>query len=122
MLQVLLIDDSPAQLRVREAVLRDGGFTVCGATTAEEALAYVQEPSSAARFGVIVTDHILPGDSGSEFVRRLRALNSDIPVIVITGLAEAEPEYHGLGVSFLAKPCPPEQLITCVQAALDRHS
>ena len=122
MLQVLLIDDSPVQLRVREAVLRDGGFAVCGASTAEEALAYLQEPSSAARFGVIVTDHVLPGDSGSEFVRRLRVLNANIPVIVITGLAEAEPEYDDLGVTFLAKPCPPERLIASVQAALDGHS
>ncbi|PYX90368.1 MAG: response regulator [Acidobacteria bacterium] len=122
MLQVLLIDDDPAQLNVREAVLRDGGFEVCSATTAEEALAYLQEPSSAATFGVIVTDHILPGDSGSEFVRQLRALDSRIPVIVITGLAEAEPEYAGLGVSFLVKPCPPEQLIAAVQEKLDTHS
>jgi len=122
MLQVLLIDDNPTQLRVREAVLCDAGCVVCSATTAEEALAYLQEPSSPARFGVIVTDHILPGDSGSEFVRRLRALNSKIPVIVVTGLAEAEPEYHDLGVTFLAKPCPPEQLIACVRDALERNS
>lgn len=118
MLQVLLIDDNPTQLRVREAVLREGGCVVCSAMTAEEALAYLEEPSSAARFGVVVTDHILPGDSGSEFVRRLRALNSNVPVIVITGLAEAEPEYHDLRVTFLAKPCPPEQLIACVRDAL----
>lgn len=122
MLQVLLIDDNPTQLRVREAVLREGGCVVCSATTAEEALAYLQEPSSAARFGVIVTDHILPGDSGSEFVRQLRVLNSKVPVIVITGLAEAEPEYHDLGVTFLAKPCPPEHLIACVRKALDGNS
>jgi len=118
MLQVLLIDDNPTQLRVREAVLREGGCAVCCVTTAEEALAYLQDAPSTANFGVIVTDHVLPGDSGSEFVRRLRALNSKIPVIVITGLAEAEPEYHDLGVTFLAKPCPPEQLIACVRDAL----
>lgn len=118
MLQVLLIDDNPAQLAVREAVLRDAGFSVATASTAEDALAQLQNAS----FACIVTDHILPGDSGAEFVHRLRALNSNIPVVVVTGLAEAEPEYEGLEVSFLAKPCPPEKLIGCIQGLLNRSS
>jgi DNA-binding response OmpR family regulator len=115
MLQVLLIDDNPTQLRVREAVLRDAGFVVANASTAEDALAQLREPGSEVHFDVIVTDHVMPGDSGAVFVRRLRELDSQIPVLVITGLPEAEEEYTGLNVSFLQKPCPPEQLIARVK-------
>ncbi len=111
MLQVLLIDDSPLQLQVRRAVLQESGFSVATATTAEEALAQLRDPECAARFGVIITDHILPGDSGAVFVRQLRSLQSQVPVIVVTGLAEAEEEYTDLNVTFLHKPCPPEELI-----------
>lgn len=115
MLEILLIDDNPTQLRVRAAVLRGAGFSVAGASTAEEALSQLREPGAGTRFRVIITDHVMPGDSGSVFVRRLRELHSHIPVLVVTGLPEAEEEYAGLNVSFLQKPCPPENLIARVK-------
>jgi DNA-binding response OmpR family regulator len=118
MLQVLLIDDNPVQLQVRQAVLQQAGFSVSTAMTAEHALAYLRNPESAAQFGVIITDHILPGDSGAVFVRQLRELQSQVPVIVVTGLAEAEEEYADLNVTFLHKPCPPEDLIARVERLL----
>jgi DNA-binding response OmpR family regulator len=116
--RVLLIDDSPLQLRVREAVLRGAGFEVCTASTAESAHALLRNEPSGARVGVIVTDHILPGASGAEFVRQLREIKPSVPVIVITGLPEAEDEYEGLGVIFRQKPCPPPELIALVRDAL----
>jgi DNA-binding response OmpR family regulator len=61
----------------------------------------------------------MPGTDGTEFVQQLRAFNSDIPVIVISGLAEAEPEYEGLNVEFRTKPCEPEDLISLVRAKLN---
>ena len=118
---VLLIDDSATQLHVREAVLRNAGFSVQTATTAGEALARLREPDIAASLGVIVTDHVMPGPSGADFVRELRRANSLVPVIVVSGMAEAEEEYLGLNVSFLHKPCPPEDLIRQVRSALEKR-
>jgi len=117
MLQVLLVDDNALQLGVRQAVLQQAGFTVSTAMTADDALAYLRTPELAARFGVVVTDHILPGDSGAVFVRQLRE-HSRIPVIVVTGLPEAEEEYATLNVTFLHKPLPPEELIERVKGFL----
>ena len=116
--EVLLIDDNPSQLTIRELVLRDAGFAVSIATTADGALALMRSQPFADGLGVIVTDHVMPGASGADFVRELRRVNSDVPVIVITGLAEAEHEYDGLQVTFLHKPCPPPQLIQTVRNAL----
>ena len=113
MLKVLLIDDNPMQLHVREAVLVDAGMSVSTAGTSEEALALLRP--SATRFDVIVTDHILPGESGAVFVRQLRELRADVPVLAISGLAEAQEEYQALKVRFLPKPVPPEDLISCVR-------
>jgi DNA-binding response OmpR family regulator len=121
MREVLLIDDSPTQLTIRELVLREAGFTVSIATTVEGALALMRSRALEDRLGVIVTDHVMPGASGAEFVRELRRVNSDVPVIVVTGLAEAEQEYDGLGVLFLHKPCPPTQLIAAVRTALGQQ-
>jgi len=119
--RVLLIDDDPIQLRVREAVLRDAGLPVDVATTADSALALLRS-SSADTIGAIVTDHIMPGTSGAVFVRQLRDLRPDIPVIVISGMAEAEDEYEGLDITFRTKPCPPPELISLVRQKLHRTS
>jgi len=115
---VLLIDDNPVQLRAREAVLRNAGITTHIATTQEGALAMLRSELSEA-IGAIITDHIMPGSSGAEFVREMRAARPGVPVIVITGLAEAESEYRGQGVIFRQKPCPPEELIALVRSAIE---
>jgi DNA-binding response OmpR family regulator len=108
-------------LDIRRAVLQEAGFPVVTAMTAEDALGELRDGAKAACFGVIVTDHILPGDSGAVFVRQLRELHSRIPVIVVTGLAEAEEEYAGMNVTFLHKPCPPQELIRQVGHALQNQ-
>ena len=110
MLQVLLIDDNPTQLRLRAAVLTDAGMFVAIAGDCETALALLGS-SSPASFDVIVTDHMLPGQSGAAFVRQLRQVNSNIPVLAISGLPEAQEDYEGLNVRFLPKPVPPEDFI-----------
>jgi DNA-binding response OmpR family regulator len=102
---------------VREAILRNEGFHVSVATTAESALATLRVLREA--IGVVVTDHVMPGCSGSELVRQIRELNQWLPVIVLSGLAEAEPEYQGLEVVFRTKPLPPPELIALVRASLE---
>jgi CheY-like chemotaxis protein len=113
-LKVLLIDDNPMQLQVRGAVLVDAGMCVSTAGTSEEALALLRPPR-ATHFDVIVTDHMLPGESGAAFVRQLRFLEAHVPVLAISGLPEAQEEYEDLNVRFLPKPVPPEDLIRCVR-------
>ena len=115
--RVLLIDDSPLQLRVREAVLRDAGFEVCIATTAEGALAILRTDVGNT-IGTIVTDHVMPDVSGAEFVRQIREVQSGIPIIVITGLPDAEEEYAGLDVHFRTKPIQPPDLINLVRRTM----
>ena len=120
--QVLLVDDNPVQLSVREAVLRKAGFQVSIATSVESALATLRIIRD--RIGVIVTDHLMPDYSGPELVRQIRAENDWIPVIVLSGLPDADSEYEGLEVVFRAKPLPPPELIELVRSSLaeaNRH-
>jgi DNA-binding response OmpR family regulator len=114
--QILLIDDNPLQLTVREAILRDAGFQVSVATTADSALATLRGLPD--RVGVVVTDH-MPGCNGSELVQQIRLLNSWLPVIVLSGLPDAETEYEGLDVVFRSKPFPPAELIELVRSSLE---
>ena len=116
MKQVLLIDDNPVQLSVREAVLRRVGLQVLVATTGESALATLRGLRH--NIGIVVTDHIMPGCDGPELVRRVRTLDAKLPIVVLSGLAEASAEYEGMGVIFRCKPLPPVELIELVRAKL----
>ena len=116
---VLLVDDNPLQLSVREAVLRGAGFGVAIATTGESALATLRTMGS--RIGVVVTDHIMPGCSGSELVRQIRAENDWVPVVVLSGMPEAASEYSGMNVLFRQKPLPPAEMIALIRACLNHN-
>ena len=120
--EILLIDDNCTQLHLREAVLSEAGFAVGTAGTANQALDLLSDPEVTRSLRLIVTDHVMPGSSGAGFVRQLRRFSPAVPVIVISGLAEVEEEYAGLNVSFLNKPCPPEELIQRVRTVIQQVS
>jgi CheY-like chemotaxis protein len=120
MKQVLLLDDDPAQLSVRQLLLqRLGAIESLTATEANSALELLRSENGRSTIGAVVTDHLMPDMDGAEFVRRLRQFNREIPVIVISGLPEADTAYGGLNVRFLQKPCEPEDLIATIRLVLD---
>lgn len=83
------------------------------ATTAESALAVLR--TAPARFGVIVTDHVLPGATGAEFVRELRKIDPVTPVLVVSGMPDVAEEYEDLNAVVRQKPLPPQELISLVR-------
>jgi DNA-binding NtrC family response regulator len=113
---VLLLDDNPTQLKIRETILRSAGMLVSIATTPESALALMR--TGAVHFGAVVTDHLLQGQTGADFVRALRGFNTEIPVLVLSGMAEIDEEYAGMNAAIRQKPLPPDELIRLVQEAL----
>jgi len=119
MKQVLLVDDNAVQLAMREMVLRKAALECHVATSAQSALALLRSGPGENNIGVVITDHLMPGMDGVEFVRQLRSFNRQTPVIVISGLPDADLEYKGLNVIFRLKPCDPEELIALVQRTLD---
>jgi DNA-binding response OmpR family regulator len=111
--RVLLIDDNPVQAAARSAVLRTAGFDVNVANDARTAMESLESSSDVA---AVITDHVMPEVSGAEFVRMLRRIDQEVPVLVISGMAGAEDEYEGLNVTFKLKPCPPPEMIDTVRA------
>ncbi|HEV3041550.1 MAG TPA: response regulator [Candidatus Angelobacter sp.] len=119
MRQVLLLDDNPVQLTVRELVLRKAQIETHVATNAPSALALLRSEVGRQKIGAVVTDHLMPNMDGVEFVKQLRAFNPELPVIVISGMPDADLEYNNLNVIFRLKPCDPDDLIKLVKTALD---
>jgi DNA-binding NtrC family response regulator len=118
MKKVLLLDDNAIQLTIREMVLRKAHLECHVATNAHAALALLRSTPGQERIGAVITDHLMPDMTGVDFVRQLRSSNPDMPVIVISGLPDAEDEYSGLNATFRVKPCEPEELISLVRDAL----
>jgi len=120
MRQVLLIDDNPVQLTVRELVLRKADIDTHVATNAASALALLRSEVGRQKIGAVLTDHVMPKMDGVEFVKQLRSFNPGLPVIVISGLPDADQEYGDLNVIFRLKPCDPDELIALVKTVLRR--
>jgi len=116
---VLLVDDNAVQLTMREMVLRNAAIECHVATSAQSALALLRSRSGQNNIGAVVTDHLMPGMDGVEFVRQFRSFNQETPVIVISGLPDADQEYVGLNVVFRLKPCDPEELIALVRKTIE---
>ena len=115
---ILLLDDNAIQAATRQTILRRAGYYVIAALNPARALEQLRENDFPSDVGGVITDHLMPGMSGSEFVRALRKFRPELPVIVISGLEDAEPEYTGLDVRFLLKPLPPDILLANLQTML----
>jgi CheY-like chemotaxis protein len=108
---ILLIDDNAIQATIRQAILHRAGYFVIAALDPARALARFQQDEFPAVIDAVITDHVMPGMNGAEFVRELRKTHPLLPVMVISGLEEAECEYTGMNVLFLNKPLMPDLLL-----------
>jgi DNA-binding NtrC family response regulator len=111
---LLLIDDNAVQAATRQTILKRAGYFVIAALNPSRALEQFQSGEFPAEINLVITDHLMPGMSGSEFVRALRKTHPKLPVLVISGLEEAEQEYNGLDVTFRMKPLLPDKLLATV--------
>jgi DNA-binding NtrC family response regulator len=114
--RILLVDDNHIQSATRRAILEVSGREVCIALEGKRALELLNEPENS--IGLIVTDHLMPVMSGPEFVAEVRRRGFTLPVIVLSGLLDAEAAYEGLNVVFRLKPFNPDSLIQLVQDLL----
>jgi len=118
---VLLIDDNAIQAATRQTILRRAGYYVIAALNPVRALEQFQDDAFPAPICAVITDHIMPGMSGAQFVHELRKLQPTLPVMVISGLEEAEQEYMGMDVRFLLKPLSPDLLLSNLRFLIEQQ-
>jgi CheY-like chemotaxis protein len=81
---ILLVDDNRDGLLVRRALLEEIGCCVQTAVNGEEGLKLFQ----AAKFDVIVTDYRMPRMNGGELIQRIRMLDPNARIILLSGFVE----------------------------------
>src|SRR5712691_9073896 len=119
----LLVVDDDARLReLLRRYLSDNGFRVTGAADAKEARANL----ASFAFDLIVLDVMMPGESGLDLTRELRAGGRvpRIPVLLLTAMAEPEDRVNGLeqgADDYLAKPFEPRELVLRIRNIIERR-
>jgi PAS domain S-box-containing protein len=83
---VLLVDDEELIRTSTAQMLADMGYTVIEMDSARDALAHLADP----RIDLLITDHLMPGMSGTELAREAQAKRPSLPILIISGFAEVE--------------------------------
>lgn len=120
MTQVLLVDDE-AEIRasIKES-LELAGLSVIDQPSAIKAL----ESLSTNPPGIIISDVRMPDMDGLEFQRKVKAIDPDLPIVLITGHGHVRMAIKAIrdgAYDFLEKPFRPETLITVVKRALEKR-
>jgi CheY-like chemotaxis protein len=113
---ILLIDDNAIQAATRQTILKRAGYFVIAALNPVRALEQFQANEFPTEIQLVITDHLMPGMTGAEFVAELRKSHPKLPVLVISGLEEAEEQYVGMDVMFRRKPLMPDHLLASVHS------
>lgn len=122
-INILIVDDEPANLLVLETVLEDPGYRLVRAQTADQALLALVN----AEFALLILDIRLPGMSGFELAQIIkeRKKTAGVPIIFLTAYYDKDQhvlEGYGTGaVDFLNKPVNPAVLRSKVSVFADLH-
>lgn len=116
---ILIVDDSPTNIKVLFELLQESGFRVLVAKSGESAIDKLQ----AVKPDLILLDVMMPGIDGFEVCRRLKAAKDtqDLPIIFMTALSDAIDKVKGLSlgaVDYITKPFQHEEVLARVDVHL----
>ena len=118
---ILVVDDEQAQRTVLAGFLRKRGFEVIQAAAVEEGVAAV----TARTVDLVLTDLRMPGAGGLALLEGVRAINPEIPVIVMTAFATVASAVDAMkkgAADYLTKPIDLDELEVLIGRTLERRA
>jgi len=116
---ILIIEDEEDILELEEYHLTKEGYEVSGFLSTKKVLDFLEEED----VHLMIVDRNLPGVEGSEFVKELRELGYQIPVIFVSAKnqdSDIEEGFESGGDDYITKPFNPKELILRVKSILKR--
>jgi CheY-like chemotaxis protein len=110
---ILCVDDEETSLLLRKPVLETAGYEVVTAASATQAL----EVLSVRKIDLLLTDYLMPGQSGTELARAAKSICPQLPVIILSGVTELPPDMGHVDL-FVSKVEGPESMCEKVAAVL----
>ncbi|HOJ59566.1 MAG TPA: sigma-54 dependent transcriptional regulator [bacterium] len=118
--RILIVDDDEKMARMLCKALSSQGHHCVLAFSGEQGLAQVHSQ----QFDLIITDQVMPGFDGVTFVRSVKAIDSSIPIIMMTGHGSIDMAVEAMkagAFDFLTKPVRLAELQVYVDKALESH-
>ena len=118
--RVLVVDDEPMIVSLLSTVLREKGWDVTEARSGTDGIDQLDR----ARFDVILTDLVMPGDSGIDLLRAAKEIHPDVEVILMTGYATADTAIEAMrngAFHYIMKPLKPEEVVNLVEKAYSQR-
>ena len=118
--KVLVVDDDESLRWITQLQLEEAGYTVFAAPDAEKAMEVISAESPS----LVITDMKMPGASGIELLKRVRAEQPDIFVIVITAFGTIQSAVEAMksgAYDYITKPIDYEELILVMNRALEHQ-
>ncbi|MBN1306759.1 MAG: response regulator, partial [Chitinispirillaceae bacterium] len=116
---ILVVDDTPGTVEVIQRNLHDQGYAVYIASSAVEALDFLESTS----VDLVITDLKMPRVSGMELVMHIRENHANTEVMMITGYATVQSAVEAVkcgAEEYLAKPFTDEELFNAVRRILEK--
>ena len=117
---ILVVDDDDSQRRLIEFWLKEEGYSVVTASDGHGGLQTFTEKTPA----LVITDIRMPGLSGLDLLGRIKAINTDTPVILITAFGTVGDAVDAMklgAADYVLKPLNAEELKVNVQRALEHQ-
>jgi len=118
--QILVVDDDKTMRDACHQILARQGFQVEQAASARQGLGLLEKSS----FDVILLDLVMPDLEGLETLKRIKALDANCEVIIITGYGSIPTAVEAMKAGafhFLSKPFAPDELRTIISRALEKR-
>jgi DNA-binding NtrC family response regulator len=118
--RVLVVDDEPMIVSLLSTILLEKGWDVTGAHSGTEGIDQLDR----ARYDVILTDLVMPGDTGIDLLRAAKEIHPDVEVILMTGYATADTAIEAMrsgAFHYIMKPLKPEEVVHLLEKAYSQR-
>ncbi|MCK7610619.1 sigma-54-dependent transcriptional regulator [Roseibium sediminicola] len=118
---VLIVDDDPSMRAALRQWIRLAGFETQEVATVDQALVRL----SSSYEGCVVSDVMLDGEDGMTLLRRVKDLDADLPVVLITGHGDVPMAVEAIragAYDFVEKPFDPDLIADVVRRACDKRT
>jgi len=108
--RILVVDDEPMIVSLLSTILREKGWDVIEARSGTDGIDHLDR----VRFDVILTDLVMPGDSGIDLLRAAKEIHPDVEVILMTGYANADTAIEAMrngAFHYIMKPLKTEEVL-----------
>jgi CheY-like chemotaxis protein len=110
---ILCVDDEERALVLRKLVLQKAGYEVVTALSAKQAL----DVLASRPVDLVLSDHLMPGVTGAELARDIKAQHPNLPVALLSGVNEVPVDANSADL-FLSKLEGPDSLCNAIATLL----